>query len=1170
MPKRSMGLFVSGVAVATGLSFAAFPGVAQADTLPTTPGENATVSNDPLPTVQVDGVVWSQTVIGNTVYVGGNFQTARPAGAAPGENTTPRAYILAYDITTGELINSFAPTLNGQVHGLAASPDGSRVYVVGDFTNVNGVNRYRAAALNPSTGALITSFSPGFNARVKTVVATNDTVYFGGIFTNVSGSTRTRLAAVRASNGTVLDWNATATGGGNQVTSLVLTPDNSKLVVGGSFTQLNGATIYGLGAVDPATGANVQWDAQNLIKNAGTKAGITSLYASGNAVYGTGYVFGQEAGIPKGNLEGIFSADPNTGAINWVNSCHGDNYGVYATGGVVYGVGHAHDCRTISGFPQTTPWTFYRTMAFTEQATQLNKKETEGGYYNFEGTPAPRSLNWYPDLTAGTFTGQAQAAWSISGNSDYVVLGGEFPRVNNVGQQALVRFARKDLAPNKSGPRVSGAAYTPTLNSPANGVVRGSIAANFDNDNEDLTYRVFRQGTGEPIYTTTVKSNFYTRPLITFKDTGVVGGQTYNYRVAVSDPFGNSVTGDWTPVTVSTVDVSSYGMRVLDDSASLYWRLGEADGAVANDFAGNNHGAVSGNVTRSTGGAIVGDPNTAYTLQGGANSSNIGTTAAVAGPQQFATEVWIKTATTKGGKIIGFGDKATGNSSSYDRHIYMRNDGKLVFGVYPGAAKTVTSAKSYNDNNYHHVVANLGPNGMELWVDGERVGYDASVTSAQAYNGFWRVGGDNLNGWPNKPTDTYFSGTVDEVAVYSTPLTEGQIAAHWSLSGFGPPPPNTLPVAAFSETADRLAVTFDGSASTDADGTISSYEWDFGDGNTATGVNAAHVYAAEGTYTVKLKVTDNFGGVNEITKDVAVTDPNALPTATFTSVATDLSATFDASGSADPDGTINSYDWDFGDGEGGTGVAPSHEYAAAGSYDVKLTVTDNRGGTAEFTKSVVVTAPNPALVIDDFARALTSGWGASDKGGAWTVNGGASAFSVADGTGRIAPGAGATRTAFLNDISSTSTDTTVDVSLDRPTGGSAFVSVLGRRVNANNDYRVKLRYFDNGDVNATIVRNVNGVETTVGGGRVAGLTYNSGDVLRVRFQVDGSGTTAMKVKVWKADSEEPAAWTSQATDATASLQVAGSVGVQVYIGGGVTNAPLQVRFDKLTVFPVTN
>ena len=72
-------------------------------------------------------------------------------------------------------------------------------------------------------------------------------------------------------------------------------------------------------------------------------------------------------------------------------------------------------------------------------------------------------INWFPTLTAGTFTGQNQAAWAATATSEYLLLGGEFPNVNGTGQQGLVRFAIPSLAPKKQGPRVAGAAFNPTL-----------------------------------------------------------------------------------------------------------------------------------------------------------------------------------------------------------------------------------------------------------------------------------------------------------------------------------------------------------------------------------------------------------------------------------------------------------------------------------------------------------------------------------------------------------------------------------------------------------------------------------------------------------------------------------------------------------------------------------
>ena len=116
------------------------------DAPPLVSATSAGVSARALPTVQIDGVVWSQAVVGNAVYAGGSFAHARPAGAAPGTQLTPRANLLAYDLTTGALMSSFAPSLNSDVKAVAASPDGSRVYVGGAVHD-----RERPAAL-PARG----------------------------------------------------------------------------------------------------------------------------------------------------------------------------------------------------------------------------------------------------------------------------------------------------------------------------------------------------------------------------------------------------------------------------------------------------------------------------------------------------------------------------------------------------------------------------------------------------------------------------------------------------------------------------------------------------------------------------------------------------------------------------------------------------------------------------------------------------------------------------------------------------------------------------------------------------------------------------------------------------------------------------------------------------------
>ncbi|GMA86224.1 hypothetical protein GCM10025868_14740 [Angustibacter aerolatus] len=341
-----------GLAVLLATSVAGLAGLAgpltsaQADTAPPA-GVPATVSADALPTVQIDGVAWSQAVRGNVVYVGGAFGTARPAGAAAGTSTTVRNNLLAYDITTGALITSFAPSLNAQVRQVSVSPDGTRVYVAGDFTQANGVSRNRVAAFNATTGALITSFAPVLNSKASSILATDTAIYVGGVFTSANGNARSKVAAFAPSNGGLLPWNPNAD---STVFAMVKTP-GGKVVLGGNFQNVGGSAAYGLAGVDAVTGAQVPWNGNQKVRNAGADSSINSLSIKGDKIYGSGYTYG--AG---GNLEGAFQADAESGDVTWVEDCHGDTYGVYPAAGAVYTVSHSHYCGNVDGFPQTEPW----------------------------------------------------------------------------------------------------------------------------------------------------------------------------------------------------------------------------------------------------------------------------------------------------------------------------------------------------------------------------------------------------------------------------------------------------------------------------------------------------------------------------------------------------------------------------------------------------------------------------------------------------------------------------------------------------------------------------------------------------------------------------------------------------------------------------------------------
>ena len=177
---------------------------------------------------------------------------------------------------------------------------------------------------------------------------------------------------------------------------------------------------------------------------------------------------------------------------------------------------------------------------------------------------------------------------------------------------------------------------------------------------------------------------------------------------------------------------------------------------------------------------------------------------------------------------------------------------------------------------------------------------------------------------------------------------------------------NQAPTIAFifspSNPGVGVWVQFDASASFDSDGTISSYAWTFGDGTTGTGATIWHRFTTAGTYNVQLKATDNDGASANTTQQVHVGPSNLQPLAAFTTDSTTIVpgawVQFNAATSSDPDGSISSYAWSFGDGTSGTGVSGWHRFTTAGTYLVTLTVTDNEGAQDAVSQSIIVGAPN--------------------------------------------------------------------------------------------------------------------------------------------------------------------------------------------------------------------
>ncbi|WP_067164138.1 PKD domain-containing protein [Microbacterium sp. TNHR37B] len=1139
------------------------------DTAPPEQRNSATVTADPLPTVQIDsGVVWTQAIAGNTVFAGGSFSAARPAGAAPGERTFPRHNLLAYDIRTGEA-TSFAPKIEGTVKSLAVSPDGKTLYVGGAFKKVNDQDRFYLAAFDVATGELTNFKAAMGGGYVNAIAVTDRTVYVGGLFGAAKGVGRQNLAAV-TTKGELLSWAPTAD---RQIDAMTLTPEGDKVIIGGRFRLVNGAVQPGLAALDAVTGTKVRWAAQDTIQNAKSavethldKGGIWNLTTDGKAVYGTGWtLFGKVVG----NLEGAFSANPSTGALNWVADCHGDHYGVYSDGTNVYTANHAHDCSTVGGFPEGGKTNQrHATVYTTATKGKLGPALKPDYYQTWEGTNAPAFVDWSPEWVTGTATGMGQATWSVTGNGEYVVYGGEFPFVNKKRSQGIARFAVNPPGGPKEGPQKSGTDWAPTASSAGgSGMVRVTVPLNWDRDDLSLTYDLYVDGIDAPIGSATVDSPFWERTkTVTVIGSGLTPGATYTARIVARDGDGNSATSATTTATAGVKAASVYADQVRADGASLLWRLGTT-GSAANggnggtDWVGSNDAVFGSGVgSKTTDGAIANDDKTSATVNGTASAWARAKTATPLGGA-FATEIWVKTNTTKGGWLSGYRTPASGTVELSDRMVYMRNDGKLTFGLRTGVYTTVSTTKAYNDNKWHHVVAQLSPTGgMELYVDGTRVASNSAITSARAYTGFWQVGGDTItSGWPTRPSSSFLSGQIDEFAVYPQALTAAQIKTHHAI-GTGAKAPS----AVVTTSGKDLAWAFDGSGSKATTGDIAGYAWNFGDGTTGTGRTASHEYAKPGTYTVALTVTDA-GGLSQTTRaTVTATAPRIAPTAAFSSKARDLAVSFDGGASSAESGTsVAAYRWDFGDGTSGTGSAPTHEYTEAGTYAVSLVVTDARGIDSEtVTHDVTVSAPEAGLIArDTFERSVSSGWGEATSGATWVTPAG---FAVADGVGTIEVGRSQTKTAVLTGAVARDVDARAVFGTEAVSDGGGVHLNLAVRASDSGAYRLKLRIASTGVVTASTAKLLGSTETLLTSRAVPDYVHTAGGRLHTRLQaVSEGGTTTLRAKVWPVGTEEPDAWLIVSTDAEAELQDAGSLRISAYLTGTSTNGPARITVDDI-------
>jgi large repetitive protein len=170
-------------------------------------------------------------------------------------------------------------------------------------------------------------------------------------------------------------------------------------------------------------------------------------------------------------------------------------------------------------------------------------------------------------------------------------------------------------------------------------------------------------------------------------------------------------------VTTPPAPADSYGAAIYAQDPVLYWRLGEASGTTAVDSGQQETpGLYSGDVTLGAASGISGTTNTSADFTSGVVASAV----QFDNPTTYTTEIWFNTTTNQGGKLTGFGRQQTGTSSSYDRHVYMQDDGHLVFGTWTGQTNTISTPLAYNDGAWHQVVASQSMWMVNSWAQTRR------------------------------------------------------------------------------------------------------------------------------------------------------------------------------------------------------------------------------------------------------------------------------------------------------------------------------------------------------------------------------------------------------------------------------------------------------------------
>ena len=384
-----------------------------------------------------------------------SFTTARPAGSAAGVNTVPRSNLLAFSISTGQLL-PWAPVADGQVRSITRSPDGSRIYITGDFSHIDGVYHVRIAAFSTATNTIVAGFKPTLAAAGLAVAASNTTVYAGGNFVTCREHHGRHAGPAQPPGGVRRrDRCADAVRRRRQRRGDV--PGGHRRPAAGRRRrpvhepERQPVLRPRLGQPDERCAGLVPGQRPDPRRGSAVRHHEPVRRRHGHLRHGLPLRRGRQRRGP------VPINATTTGALIWVADCHGDSYSAFPVGrrglrgqprALLRQHGRLPADRPLDRLPRhgvhpdrrRAPTRPTSTATRTTSASRRRRCSTSSR----PSTPAPS-----PDRARPRGASRATATTSSTAGSS--------PGVNGAAQQGLVRFAVPGKAPNKQGPQLSGA-----------------------------------------------------------------------------------------------------------------------------------------------------------------------------------------------------------------------------------------------------------------------------------------------------------------------------------------------------------------------------------------------------------------------------------------------------------------------------------------------------------------------------------------------------------------------------------------------------------------------------------------------------------------------------------------------------------------------------------------